>query len=385
MVLKTNGDKEVAVIGERRDFLSNVISALRAEKLVRKGCEAFLAYISVSDSWGPSIGDIKTVRDFSDVFPDELPGLPPSREVEFGIELLPGTAPVSIAPYRMTSNELVELKAQIHELLDRGFIQPILTKLLRKGVMFNWTDRKQESFEKLKKEDKVVAYANVVADALNGRPVSKLRVMFARLSLFDDGTLLAELQVRPTWTEQIKGLLWPVKIPLWKWEGVTVDFVSGLPLTPTKKDLAWVILDRQTKSAHFIPVRTDYSLQKLAKFWEDYLPLAESKYNNSYLSSIQMAPYEALYGRSCRTPTCWTELGERHYRSDPTHIGSVEEIEARLDLTFEEEPVQILDHEVKVLRKKSIPLFKVLWCNHSSEEATWEPEEAMRQQYPHLF
>ncbi|XP_012461508.1 uncharacterized protein LOC105781522 [Gossypium raimondii] len=113
MVLKTTEDEEVVVIGERRDFLSNVISALKAEKLVRKGCEAFLAYVGVFDSEGPSIGDIRTVKDFSDVFPNELPRLPPSREVEFGIELLPGTALVSIAPYRMAPKELVELKAQI--------------------------------------------------------------------------------------------------------------------------------------------------------------------------------------------------------------------------------------------------------------------------------
>ena len=63
------------------------------------------------------------------------------------------------------------------------------------------------------------------------------------------------------------GLLQPVKIPLWKWERVTMDFVSGLPLTPTKKDSVWVVVDRLTKSAHFIPVRTDYSLQKLAKLY----------------------------------------------------------------------------------------------------------------------
>ncbi|XP_040952797.1 uncharacterized protein [Gossypium hirsutum] len=60
----------------------------------------------------------------------------------------------------------------------------------------------------------------------------------------------------------------------------------------------------------------------------------------------------------------------RHYHSDPTHIVPVEEIEVRLGLTFEEKPVQILDRRLKVLRKKSIPLVKVLWCNHSSEEAT---------------
>ncbi|KAK5771488.1 hypothetical protein PVK06_047692 [Gossypium arboreum] len=205
-----------------------------------------------------------------------------------------------------------------------------------------------------------------------------------------------------------------------------------------------------------------------------------------------MAPYEALYGRRCRTPTCWIELGERQvlgpelvadteskvklirdrlkeasdrqksyadlkykeieftvgdmvflkvspwkknlrfgkkgklssrfigpyrvlkrigpvayqlelppeldrihdvfhvsmlrrYRSDHSHVVPVEEIEVKTDLTFEEEPVQILDREVKVLRKKSVPLVKVLWRNHGRKETTWESEETMRQQYPQLF
>ncbi|KAK5842474.1 hypothetical protein PVK06_004838 [Gossypium arboreum] len=75
----------------------------------------------------------------------------------------------------------------------------------------------------------------------------------------------------------------------------------------------------------------------------------------------------------------------RRYHSDPTHVVLVAEIEVRTDLTFEEEPVQILDRDVKVLRRKSVPLVKVLWRNHGREEATWEPEEAMQQQYPHLF
>ncbi|XP_017637263.1 uncharacterized protein LOC108479273 [Gossypium arboreum] len=69
----------------------------------------------------------------------------------------------------------------------------------------------------------------------------------------------------------------------------------------------------------------------------------------------------------------------RRYWSDPSHVVSVEEIEVRLDFTFEDEPVQILDRDVKVQKKKSIPLVKVLWWNHGTEEATWEPEDSMRQ------
>ncbi|KAA3460383.1 DNA/RNA polymerases superfamily protein [Gossypium australe] len=124
MVLRTPEDDEVVVIGERRNYLSNVVSALKAEKMVRKGYEAFLTFVRALEAKELTVGDVRTVKEFSDVFPEELLGLPPDREVEFSIDLLPGTAPVSIAPYRMASKELVELKAQIQELLDRGFIRP---------------------------------------------------------------------------------------------------------------------------------------------------------------------------------------------------------------------------------------------------------------------
>ena len=75
----------------------------------------------------------------------------------------------------------------------------------------------------------------------------------------------------------------------------------------------------------------------------------------------------------------------RRYWSDPSHVVFVEEIEVRPSLTFEEEQVQILDRDVKILIKKSILLVKVLWQNHGTEEATWEPEDAFRQQYLYLF
>ncbi|KAG8498747.1 hypothetical protein CXB51_005165 [Gossypium anomalum] len=124
MVLRTTEEDEVMMIGERKDYLSNVVSVLRAEKWIRKGCEAYLAFVSQKEAEGLTVGKVRTVKEFRDVFPEELLGLPPNREVEFGIDLLPGTAPVSIAPYRMAPKELVELKAQIQELLDRGFIRP---------------------------------------------------------------------------------------------------------------------------------------------------------------------------------------------------------------------------------------------------------------------
>ncbi|KAK8701329.1 hypothetical protein V6N13_019717 [Hibiscus sabdariffa] len=143
------------------------------------------------------------------------------------------------------------------------------------------------------------------------------------------------------------GLLQPLKFPLWKWERITMDFVSGLLITPPKYDSVWVIVDRLTKSAHFILVRVNMSSDILAeiyireviglhgvpisllydrdqkftsRFWkplqktlgtkEKSIPLVEFACNNSYQTTIQMAPFEALYGRRCRTPLCWSELGE---------------------------------------------------------------------------
>ncbi|XP_016743130.1 uncharacterized protein [Gossypium hirsutum] len=105
-------------------FLENLMALPFGEFDLILGCEAYLAYVSVSDSGDSFIRDIKIVKDFLDVFPKVLQGLPPNREVEFRIELLPGLALKSITPYRMAPNELTELKAQLQELLDYGFICP---------------------------------------------------------------------------------------------------------------------------------------------------------------------------------------------------------------------------------------------------------------------
>ena len=103
---------------------SKLISSLKAQNYLRRGCTAFLVSVVQSEPTQVSIRDLEVVRDFPDVFPEELPGLPPPREVEFNIELLPGTAPISKAPYRMAPAELEELKKQLQELMDLGFIRP---------------------------------------------------------------------------------------------------------------------------------------------------------------------------------------------------------------------------------------------------------------------
>ncbi|KAL5816273.1 hypothetical protein ACOSQ3_024651 [Xanthoceras sorbifolium] len=124
VTLRTSNGAEVLMVGDRRDYLSNVISTITALKLIRKGCEAYLAHVVDSRKVDFSLQNIPTVCDFPDVFPEELPDLPPEREVEFVIDVILGTAPISVAPYRMAPAELKELKLQLQELLDKGFIRP---------------------------------------------------------------------------------------------------------------------------------------------------------------------------------------------------------------------------------------------------------------------
>jgi hypothetical protein len=86
----------------------------------------YLAYILNSDDEGPRLKDIPVVKEFPNVFPEELPGLPPEREVEVSIYTFPRVPPIAQQPYRMASVELNELKTQLQELLDKGFIGPVI-------------------------------------------------------------------------------------------------------------------------------------------------------------------------------------------------------------------------------------------------------------------
>ncbi|XP_052880510.1 uncharacterized protein LOC108468263 [Gossypium arboreum] len=471
-MLRTAEDKEVVVFGERQNYLSNVILALKPKKLVRKRCESFLAYISDTEGKSLTVKELRTVREFLDVFPEGLPGLPPSREVEFGIELLPGTAPVSIAPYRMAPKELLELKAQIQELLDQGFIQPSrindLFDQFRGASAFSKIDlhsgyhqlRVKEAdvhktafktpyghyeflpyldqfvvvfiddilvyskdeeehdthlrivLQTLKEKQLYAKFTNVVADVLSRRVKSDLRAMLARLSLLDDGSLLAELQVKPMWVEQIRSkqlMDETLGARLKQVEsGETSDFrmnservlcFRGRMCIPKDNDLRQSIL-REAHSGlyamHLGGNKMYRNLQEL--YWRPGLKRevmefvskclvcqkmkAEHQLPSGLLQPVKIPLWKLVrqIGPIAYQLELPPELNQIHdvfhvsmlrrYRSGPSHVVGVEEIKVRPDLTFEEEPIQIIGRDVKELRRKSVPLVKVLWRNHKAEEAT---------------
>jgi len=101
-----------------------LLSSQQVDQALKEGSQCFLILTQLSVENGDRHIETFVVRDFPDVFPDEVPSLPPSREIEFSIDLVPGAGPVSIAPYRMAPAELAELKKQIKELLEKQFIRP---------------------------------------------------------------------------------------------------------------------------------------------------------------------------------------------------------------------------------------------------------------------
>ncbi|XP_059295571.1 uncharacterized protein LOC132048904 [Lycium ferocissimum] len=189
-----------------------------------------------------------------------------------------------------------------------------------------------------------------------------------------------------------------------------MDFVVGLLKTLGKFDLVRVIVDRLTKSAHFIPVQITYTSQNIAfhpqtegqsertiqalkdmlracvidfgYHWDPFLALAEFVYNNSYHSSIDRALSEVLYGRRCRSSIGRLDAFEvRPWGTDFLR----ESLDKVKNLSYEEEPIAILYREVCKLRSKEIVSVKVQWKNRLIEEATWETESDMCNNYPQLF
>ena len=112
------------VLGDKPSTTLRIISSIQAQKCLRKECHAFLAHVVDVKREVQDVKNVPDVCDFPDVFPEDLPGIPPARQVEFRIDLVPGATPVAKAPYRLAPAEMQELSSQLNDLLGKGFIRP---------------------------------------------------------------------------------------------------------------------------------------------------------------------------------------------------------------------------------------------------------------------
>ncbi|GJW17496.1 putative reverse transcriptase domain-containing protein [Tanacetum coccineum] len=364
----------------------NIISCTKAQEYLTKGCHVFLANITATKdkdkSKGKRLEDVPVVQEFPEVFPEDLPGIPPTRQVEFRIDLVPGATPVARAPYRLAPSEMKELAEQLQELTDKGFIRPKsspwgapvlfvkkkdgsfrmcidyreLNKLtvknryplpriddlfdqLQGSSIYSKIDLRRKNCtpvlpivnsgspaqtearkpENIKKED----VGGMLVE--NSKDPEKLRT--EKLEPRADGTLclngrswlpcygqlkdcdhatiphkskylfipgsdkMYQDMKKLYWWPNMKaniatyvskcltcakvkaehqrpsGLLVQPEIPQWKWDNITMDFVMKLLKSLQGYDTIWVIVDRLTKSAIFVPMRETDPMYKLARMY----------------------------------------------------------------------------------------------------------------------
>ncbi|GKF98569.1 hypothetical protein Tco_0297352 [Tanacetum coccineum] len=118
------GNKTFTVGSDKGMSRLKVISCIKARKYIERGCHLFLAHVTEKKPKEKRLEYVLVIRDFPELFPDDLPRLQPPRQVEFRIDLVPRAAPIARAPYRLAPSEMRELSVQLEELLEKGFIRP---------------------------------------------------------------------------------------------------------------------------------------------------------------------------------------------------------------------------------------------------------------------
>nr|GEU36935.1 hypothetical protein [Tanacetum cinerariifolium] len=461
-----------------------------------KGEKSKLSIIS-DKSEEKRLEDVPTVRDFLKVFPEDFPGLPPTRQVEFQIDLVPGAAPVAQAPYRLAPSEL---STHLQELSDKGFIKPsssplgalidlrsgyhqlrvqeedipktvfrtryghsefqvmlfgltnalaiyskskeenvehlkLILELLKKEELYAkflkcdvgcqgcnflvtfledyqtydeidleerevyWSEKAKAAFQLLKQKlcsEPIFSFPEVEARKEENFGTEDLCGMIKKLEQRTDGTLCLNgrswIHYREIATyvskcltcakvkaecQKPSGLLFKPVIPVWKWENITMDFITKLPKTSTGQDTIWVIFDRLTKSAHFLPMKETDSMEKLTR---QYLKEVVSRHGVPIKKRIQAArDKQKSYADKRRKPlefkvrdkvmlkvSSWKgvirfeQLSRVHstfyvsnlkkcFVDEPLAI-PLDEIQIDDKLNFIEEPVEIIDQEVKRLK-----------------------------------
>ncbi|GJQ92136.1 putative reverse transcriptase domain-containing protein [Tanacetum coccineum] len=438
--IPVEGGKVLCVQGERNVRKTNTLMSTKANE--------------------PTLSDIPIVRDFEDVFLDDLSGLPPQRQVEFHIDLIPGATPVAKSPYRLAPSEMQELLEQLQELQDKGFIRPshspweaptkedhenhlrLMLELLRneklyakfskcefwlqevhflghvvnhKGIHvdpskieavkswkapttpsknnqnYKWGEKQEKGFQTSKDNlcnAPILSLPDGVEDFVVYCDASNQGLRCVLMQRDKRHYLYGTKSVIYTDHKILQHIFDQKELNMhqrrWLELFITTTFITKFSRSSSGHDAIWVIVDRLTKSTHFLEIREEYSMEKLARLcideivashgvptsiisdkdghftsrfwqtmqkalgtrldistayhpltdgqsertiqtledmlracvidfggsWNIHLPLAEFSYNNSYHSSIRCAPFEALYGRKCRSLVLWVEIGD---------------------------------------------------------------------------
>ncbi|GJS72874.1 putative reverse transcriptase domain-containing protein [Tanacetum coccineum] len=352
----------------------SIISYTKTQKYIQKGCQVYLAQVTARKSDDKSeekrLEDVPIVRDFPEVFPEDLPRLPPTRQVDFQINLVPGAALVARSPYRLAPSKMQELSTQLigYSFNAKGEGHSIASRQLKvheknytthdlelEAVVFSlkmwrhymygtkcvvFTDhkslqhildqkelnmRQRRWLELLSDYDCEICYhlgkANVVADALSQKKRIKplqeenylaenIHGMINKLEPRADGTLCLNNRSWIPCYGDLRAL--PPIFASHFWRSLHKALGTRLDMSTAYH------LQTDGQSEKTIQTLEDMlraCVLDFGKGWDKHLPLVEFSYNNNYHTSIKAASFEVLYGRKGRSPICWAEVGDSQLTS----------------------------------------------------------------------
>nr|GEU96350.1 putative reverse transcriptase domain-containing protein [Tanacetum cinerariifolium] len=368
---------------------------------VMTGYPVFLANITTKTIKDKSeekrLENVPIVRDFFEVFPEDIPGLPPTRQVEFQIDLIPGAAPVARAPYRLVSSEMKELSDQLHELSDKGFIRPSSSPW---GAPVLFVKKKDGSFRM----------------CIDYRELNKLtvknRYLLPRIDdLFDQlqrSSIYLKIDLRSAYHQlRVREQDIPKTAFRTRYGHYEFQVMSfGLTNAPS------VFMDLMNR------VCKPYMDKFVIVFIDDILIyLKNEKEHGEHLNrGIHVDPAKIESIKDWASPKTPMEIRQflglvGYYRrfiewflkiakpmTKLTQLKQFEEVSIRraignsvgwlhIDdkLCFVEEPVEIIEREIKRISQSRVLIIKVRWNSMRGPEFTWEREDQFKQKYPHLF
>nr|GEW48303.1 putative reverse transcriptase domain-containing protein [Tanacetum cinerariifolium] len=361
--------------------------------------------VTKKESMEKRLEDVPVIRDFPKVFPDDFSGLPPPRQVEFKIDLVPKAAPIARAPYRLTPSEMKELSVQLQELLEEGFIRSSSSPW---GAPVLFVKKKDGSFQMY------IDYRELNKLTIKNRyPLPRIDDLFDQLQ---GSSVYSKIDLRSGY-HQLRIKEEDIPITTFTTRYGHFEF-QVMPFGLTNAPVVFMDIMNRDKEEHGEHLKIILELLKKEQlyakfskcdFWLDSVQFLRyvidnkgvhvdpAKIERKKLSSHYIRPFKILarVGPVAYTLELPEELKGIHSTfhvsnlkkclADDNLIIPLDEIQLDDQLRFIEELVEIIEREVKRLKQRRILIVKVRWNSRRGPTFTWEREDQFKHKYPHLF
>ncbi|GJT89758.1 putative reverse transcriptase domain-containing protein [Tanacetum coccineum] len=384
--------REIIIYGDKRKGEFKLCSMMKARKYLSRGCQAYMAHVIDTNFEKKSAKDVSVVNEFLDVFPKDLPGIPPERQVEFRIDLIPGETPIAktSSPWGAPILFVKKKDGSMRMCIDYHELNKVTVKNVYPLPRIDDLFDQLQGARWFSKFDLRLGYHQLKVRE-EDIPKTAFRTRYGHYEFVNAPFVWGEEQEEAFVTLRRKLCETPILILPDGTKDMVVYYDAsyfglGCVLMQRGKVIAYALRQLKKHEENYPTHDLEFAAVVLTlKNWRHYLYgvkfiiytdhrslqyFLEKKDPNmrqrSYHASIKMPPYEMLYGRKCRTPLCWDEVGSRELAStdclaDESSVITLDEVEVSPDLTFQEEPIAILGRKSRQLHNKEISLVKVEW------------------------